>query len=59
MIVGDVDDQIHVVECDARPGQKLWRICSGGQCLVNRNLQVLMSAYRALLVSQGRPVGDE
>lgn len=54
----DADGLIHVVECDERPGQKLWRICSGGSCLVNRNLEVLMAAYRGLLVSQGRPVGD-
>jgi hypothetical protein len=54
-----VDGQVHVVECDERPGQKLWRICSGGSCLVNRNLVVLIEAYRDLLISQGRMVGDE
>ena len=55
----DIDGLLHVVTCDERPGQRLWRICSGGSCLVHRNLQVLVEAYRALLVSQGRDVGDE
>jgi len=54
----DADDRLHVVEVEGRPG-RWWRICSGGQCLVNRNLHRVMEAYRALLVSQGRPVGDE
>jgi DNA-binding IscR family transcriptional regulator len=53
------DDCIHVVECDSRPGQRLWRICSGGTCLVHRNINTLTTAYRALLLSQGRLVGDE
>jgi hypothetical protein len=53
------DGCIDVVECDSKPGQRLWRICSGGTCLAHRNLQTLMAAYRALLLSQGRPVGDE
>lgn len=57
--MSDIDGLLHVVTADERPGQKLWRICSGGSCLVNRNLEVLMSHYRALLISQGREVGDE
>ncbi len=55
----DVDGLLHVVTADSRPGQRLWRICSGGSCVVHRNLQRLMEAYRALLISQGQPVGDE
>jgi len=55
----DIDGQLQVVTADSRPGQRLWRICSGGSCLVNRNLGRLMEAYRALLISQGQPVGDE
>jgi DNA-binding IscR family transcriptional regulator len=54
-----IDGQLHVVTAESRPGQRLWRICSGGSCLVHRNLQRLMAAYRDLLISQGRPVGDE
>jgi hypothetical protein len=57
--VVDIDGLLHVVTADSRPGERLWRICSGGSCLVHRNLQRLMESYRALLVSQGRPVGDE
>jgi hypothetical protein len=57
--VVDIDDLLHVVTADSRPGERLWRICSGGSCLVHRNLQRLMEGYRALLVSQKRPVGDE
>ncbi len=55
----DVDGLLHVVTADSRPGQRLWRICSGGSCLVNRSVHRLMEAYRALLISQGQPVGDE
>jgi hypothetical protein len=55
----DIDGQLQVVTADSRPGQRLWRICSGGSCLVNRNLERLMEAYRARLISQGREVGDE
>jgi hypothetical protein len=57
--VVDVDGLLHVVTADSRPGQRLWRICSGGSCLVHRNVHRLMEAYRALLISQGQPVGDE
>jgi hypothetical protein len=57
--VADIDGLLHVVTADSRPGERLWRICSGGSCLVNRNLGRLMEAYRALLLSQGQPVGDE
>lgn len=53
------DGLLQVVTADERPGQRLWRICSGGSCLCHQNLQKLMEAYRALLISQGRPVGDE
>ena len=54
-----VDGQLHVVTAENRQGQRLWRICSGGSCLVHRNLSRLMEAYRALLIKQGREVGDE
>jgi hypothetical protein len=55
----DIDGLLHVVTADSRPGQRLWRICSGGSCVAHRNLQRLMEAYRSLLISQGREVGDE
>ena len=55
----DIDGLLHVVTAENRPGQRLWRICSGSSCLVHRNLQRLLESYRALLVSQGREVGDE
>lgn len=54
----DIDGQVHVVISDSRPGQRLWRICSGGSCLVHRSLGVVMGHYRALLISQGREVGE-
>ena len=37
-------------------GGAAWEICSGGVCLQDRNGARLMARYRALLVSQGRPV---
>lgn len=50
-----VDGQVHVVVAE---GRILWRICSGGSCLVHRNLRQLMEAYRALLISQGKDIGE-
>ena len=47
------DGQVHVVTAD---GRILWRICSGGSCLVHRDLRRLMDAYRALRISQGKSV---
>ena len=55
----DIDGLLCVVTAESRPGERLWRICSGGSCLVHRNLQRLMESYRSLLISQGREVGDE
>ena len=49
------DGQVHVVTAD---GRILWRICSGGSCLVHRDLRRLMEAYRALRISQGRSVDE-
>lgn len=49
------DGQLHVVTSE---GRILWRICSGGSCLVHRDLRRLMDAYRALLISQGKAVED-
>ena len=54
----DTDGLLHVVTSDSRPGERLWRICSGGSCLVHRSLGVVMGHYRALLISQGREVGE-
>lgn len=45
------DGQLHVVTAD---GRILWRICSGGSCLVHRDLRRLMEAYQALKASQGK-----
>lgn len=49
------DGQLHVVTSE---GRILWRICSGGFCLVHRDLNRLMNAYRDLLISQGKFIGD-
>lgn len=50
----DHADQLSVVVDDA--GGVAWQICSGGICLRNRCGARLLEEYRALLVSQGRPV---
>lgn len=50
-----IDGQLHVVTAE---GRILWRICSGGSCLVHRDLRRLMEAYRTLLISQGKDVGE-
>jgi hypothetical protein len=47
-------DPLRVVADDA--GGAAWEICSGGVCLRDRDGCRLMSRYRDLLVSQGRPV---
>lgn len=49
------DGQVHVVTAE---GRILWCICSGGSCLVHRDLRRLMEAYRALLISQGKDIGE-
>jgi hypothetical protein len=49
------DGQVHVVTAE---GRILWCICSGGSCLVHRDLRRLMEAYRALRISQGRSVDE-
>jgi hypothetical protein len=46
-------DQLQVV-ADAAGGA-CWRICSRGICLEDRCGVRLMSRYRDLLISQGRP----
>lgn len=50
----DHADQLSVVVDDA--GGVAWQICSGGICLRNRCGARLLEDYRALLVSQGKPV---
>jgi hypothetical protein len=50
------DGQVHVVTAK---GRILWRICSGGSCLVHLNLRVLMEAYRDLRISQGKGVDEQ
>lgn len=49
------DGQLHVVTSE---GRILWRICSGGSCLVHRDLRKLMAAYKDLLISQGKSLDD-
>jgi hypothetical protein len=50
----DQGDRLHVV-VDAAGGC-CWEICAGGVCLQDRCGARLLERYRALLVSQGRPV---
>jgi hypothetical protein len=49
----DPDDQLTVVATSRGPW---WRICSRGVCIVDPIGARLLERYRALLVSQGRPV---
>lgn len=34
----------------------LWLICSGGTCVCGHSGEQVMARYRALLISQGKPV---
>lgn len=49
-------DQLGVTLMDDAIGGTGWQICSGGVCLLDRSGPALMEKYRALRLSQGRPV---
>jgi hypothetical protein len=47
------DGQLEVIDT---PAGAMWQICLGGICVQAHNGEQLLAQYRALRISQGRPV---